>query len=134
LSGNPGPLLVGLYSGAAFAPRRQTWVLAAVGWAGLAGWSWIDEGRLSTQDAVSAALATALVVAVGIYAATRHALLASVLERAERADAERVLRDEQARAAERTRIAREMHDVLAHKVSLIWNSARVPTRFGRARR
>jgi signal transduction histidine kinase len=119
LSGNPGPLLVGLYSGATFAPRRHTWVLAAVAWAGLAGWSWIDEGRLSTQDAVAAALATALVVAVGVYAATRNALLASMLERAERADSERALRDEQARAAERTRIAREMHDVLAHKVSLI---------------
>jgi signal transduction histidine kinase len=119
LSGNPGPLLVGLYSGAAYAPRRHTWILAVVGWAGLAGWSWIDEGRLSAQNAVFTALATALVAAVGIYAATRHALLASVLERAERADSERALRDEQARAAERTRIAREMHDVLAHKVSLI---------------
>jgi signal transduction histidine kinase len=119
LSGNPGPVLVGLYSGATFAPRRQIWFLAVVGWAGLAGWTWLDEGRLSTQNAVFTGLAAALVVAVGIYAATRRALMTSMLERAERADAERALRDEQARAAERTRIAREMHDVLAHKVSLI---------------
>src|SRR6266511_2384232 len=45
--------------------------------------------------------------------------LASLRGRAERAEAERELRAEQARLAERARIAQEMHDVLAHKVSLI---------------
>ena len=40
-------------------------------------------------------------------------------ERADRAESERELRAEQARLGERTRIAQEMHDVLAHKVSLI---------------
>src|SRR5206468_785247 len=30
LSGNPGPLAVGLYSGATYAPRRQVWLLAIV--------------------------------------------------------------------------------------------------------
>jgi signal transduction histidine kinase len=119
LSGNPGPLLVGLYAGASYAPRRQVWALAVVGWAGFAGWFWLDARRLSAHDAVYAALVSALVVAVGVHVATRRALAASWQERAERADAERLLRDEQARSAERTRIAREMHDVLAHKVSLI---------------
>jgi signal transduction histidine kinase len=118
LSGNPGPLLVGLFSGATYA-RRHVWLLAVVGWAGFAGWSWNERGRLVASDAESAALAAVLVVCVGVYAATRRALTASWQERAERADAERLLRDEQARSAERTRIAREMHDVLAHKVSLI---------------
>ena len=119
LSGNPGPLLVGLYSGAAYAPRRHVWALAVVGWAGFAGWSWIDEGRLGGENVATSALAAALVVAVGLQAATQRELKASLQERAARADAERALRDEQARSAERTRIAREMHDVLAHKVSLI---------------
>src|SRR5215472_2312126 len=39
-------------------------------------------------------------------------------ERARRAEAEEQLRTEQIRYAERTRIAREMHDVLAHRISL----------------
>jgi signal transduction histidine kinase len=40
-------------------------------------------------------------------------------ERALRAEQDQELRAEQARLGERARIAREMHDVLAHKVSLI---------------
>lgn len=45
--------------------------------------------------------------------------MVSLRDRAERAEAERELRAEQARLGERARIAQEMHDVLAHKVSLI---------------
>lgn len=58
-------------------------------------------------------------VAVGAYTGTRRDLVASLRDRAETAEAERELRAEQARLAERARIAQEMHDVLAHKVSLI---------------
>ncbi|SHN20340.1 sensor histidine kinase [Cryptosporangium aurantiacum] len=119
LSGNIGPLLTGLYAAGAYAPRRHVGWLALVGWAGAAGWFWIDVGRLTLSDAVYAAIGVAVPVGVGIHVATRRVLQEAWRERAERADAERALRDEQARAAERTRIAREMHDVLAHKVSLI---------------
>ena len=45
--------------------------------------------------------------------------MVSLRDRAERAEAERELRADQARLGERARIAQEMHDVLAHKVSLI---------------
>jgi signal transduction histidine kinase len=55
----------------------------------------------------------------GAYVGARRDLVASLRDRAVRAEAERELRAEQARLAERSRIAREMHDVLAHKVSLI---------------
>jgi signal transduction histidine kinase len=119
VSGNPAPLLAGLYSGAAYAPRRQVWLLAVAAWAGLAGLTWLDAGRLTLGNAAGWALVVGLVVAVGVHVATRDLLTASLRERAERSEAERLLREEQARAAERTRIAREMHDVLAHKVSLI---------------
>jgi signal transduction histidine kinase len=119
VGGNPGPLLVGLYSGASYGPRRHRWAVVVVGWAGFAGWWWLDEGRLYAGDAMWAAVATAVVAGVGVYTATRRALAESWRERAEHAESERRLREEQARSAERTRIAREMHDVLAHKVSLI---------------
>ena len=119
LSGNPGPGLVGLYTAAVHAPRRLLWVPGVAAWAGYAAWSWFDSGRPSVTGSVFAAVAVGLVIAVGTYLATREALLVALGERAEHAEAERELRDEKARAAERTRIAREMHDVLAHKVSLI---------------
>ncbi|TDD57142.1 two-component sensor histidine kinase [Kribbella antibiotica] len=58
-------------------------------------------------------------VAIGAFVGARRDLVASWQDRAERAEAERELRAEQARLGERARIAQEMHDVLAHKVSLI---------------
>ncbi|WP_350279336.1 histidine kinase [Kribbella sp. HUAS MG21] len=58
-------------------------------------------------------------IAVGAYVGARRDLMASLRDRAERAEAERELRSDQARLGERSRIAQEMHDVLAHKVSLI---------------
>ena len=119
LSGNPGPWLVGVYSGASYSPRRRVWLVGVAGWAGFAGMSWVSAGRLSVSDIAWSAVATGLVVAVGLYTAAHRALLASWRDQADQAVAERRLRDEQARTAERTRIAREMHDVLAHKVSLI---------------
>lgn len=62
---------------------------------------------------------TATVVAVGAYIGARRDLVTSLRDRADRAEAERELKAAQARVSERSRIAREMHDVLAHKVSLI---------------
>lgn len=50
---------------------------------------------------------------------THIALVNSLRERAERAEAEQALRVAEARHAERERIAREMHDVLAHRLSLL---------------
>jgi signal transduction histidine kinase len=55
----------------------------------------------------------------GALSQARRALILSLRERAERAEAEQARRVSEARAAERTRIAREMHDVLAHRLSLL---------------
>jgi signal transduction histidine kinase len=68
---------------------------------------------------LSSALVWAAVVAFGAYVGARRDLIESLRQRAETAEAERELRVDQARLGERTRIAGEMHDVLAHKVSLI---------------
>jgi signal transduction histidine kinase len=65
------------------------------------------------------ALATGVVVAVGMYIGARRELIASLRDRADRAEREQALRLATARASERTRIAREMHDALAHRMSLV---------------
>jgi signal transduction histidine kinase len=62
---------------------------------------------------------TAAVVAWGMFVRARRQLVVSLRERAVRAEGEQLLRVEQARHLERTRIAREMHDVLAHRLSLL---------------
>jgi signal transduction histidine kinase len=58
----------------------------------------------------------ALIIAWGMFRRSRRQ---AQRERARRAQAEEQLRTEQIRHAERTRIAREMHDVLAHRISLL---------------
>jgi signal transduction histidine kinase len=55
----------------------------------------------------------------GMVVRSRRQLVVSLRDRAERAESEQQLRVAQARALERTRIAREMHDVLAHRISLL---------------
>jgi signal transduction histidine kinase len=56
---------------------------------------------------------------LGIYRHTRRAYLRSLEERAERLERERDTQVQVAMAAERARIARELHDVVAHNVSVI---------------
>ena len=58
----------------------------------------------------------AAVLASGMWVRARRQLAQSMRERARRAESER---DAQARRQERQRIAREMHDVLAHRISLL---------------
>ena len=64
-------------------------------------------------------LVMAVAVGWGLFARTRRELVASLHERARRLETEQLLRVEQARDAERRRIAREMHDVLGHRLSLL---------------
>jgi signal transduction histidine kinase len=61
----------------------------------------------------------AALVGWGALSQARQDLIASLRERAERAEAEQDRRVAEARAQERARIAREMHDVLAHRLSLL---------------
>ncbi|TDC94250.1 two-component sensor histidine kinase [Actinomadura sp. 7K507] len=56
---------------------------------------------------------------IGMYVAARRRVLQGLTERAERAERERHLLAEQARAEERARLAAEMHDVVAHRVTLM---------------
>jgi signal transduction histidine kinase len=62
---------------------------------------------------------TVAVLGWGAYIGSRRELLWTLNNRAERAEAEQELRSAQARANERAQIAREMHDVLAHRISQV---------------
>jgi signal transduction histidine kinase len=76
----------------------------------------------NTRWWVNLLVAVALTVAVlgwGAYIGSRRELLWTLKNRAERAEAEQELRAARARTNERARIAREMHDVLAHRISQV---------------
>lgn len=70
-------------------------------------------------NVVIGVLITAVVIGWGLFVRARREQMLSLRERAARLEAEQRLRIEHARDAERRRIAREMHDVLAHRVSLL---------------
>jgi signal transduction histidine kinase len=65
------------------------------------------------------AIATGAMLGWGMYIGSRRELIWTLRNRAERAEAEQEARVGQARGNERARIAREMHDVLAHRISQI---------------
>jgi signal transduction histidine kinase len=65
------------------------------------------------------ALVAGILVATGYAMGSQRELVGSYRDRAETAEREQRARVAQAQAAERTRIAREMHDVLAHRISLV---------------
>jgi signal transduction histidine kinase len=62
---------------------------------------------------------TAAVLSWGMLVRARRQLVDVLRERAVRAHEEQQLRTQQARWDERTRLAREMHDVLGHRISLV---------------
>jgi signal transduction histidine kinase len=66
-----------------------------------------------------AILRTALGPLLALYFGARGVAMRALRDRAERAERERHLLAEQARADERARIAGEMHDVVTHRVSLM---------------
>nr|BFE87256.1 hypothetical protein GCM10020093_098570 [Planobispora longispora] len=112
-------VLVAMYAVASLCSVR--WAVAA-GLAAELGLA-LAFGRITENpDFETWASTSVFVVAIwiaGIYANTRQRYLEGLEERAERAERER---DQQARLAaaeERARIARELHDVVAHNVSVM---------------
>lgn len=108
----------------AVAQRRRFPVAVGVGVVGVA--AHLAQGRLRPAGglsfgwwAVLTVCAYAALLAWGALNQARWALLASLRERARRAEEDRDRRVVEARAAERARIAREMHDVLAHRLTLV---------------
>ncbi|MGY1845143.1 sensor histidine kinase [Modestobacter sp. SYSU DS0875] len=106
---------VGRYSG-------SWWVRGGAGFAGAVAIAVaadpITVGGWTIVVAVTGVI-VALPAALGIWQRTREQLLRVLQERAERAEAERELAARDAVLSERTRIAREMHDAVGHRVSLM---------------
>ncbi|MFD8047722.1 sensor histidine kinase [Streptomyces chartreusis] len=132
--------IVGLYTLAASElPRRIIASLAGMSFVGtlIVTFVWVRQGvargELTFGDWVVpfASVTTALGVTappllLGLYVGARRRLMESLRERADSLERELQLlaeraeeRAEWARGEERTRIAREMHDVVAHRVSLM---------------
>ncbi|NYV75615.1 sensor histidine kinase, partial [Streptomyces sp. UH6] len=125
--------VVGLYTVASSdLPRRLIGALAGMSLAGVLVVALVRmepevEGWFRWFAAVSTALGhTAPAVLLGLYVGARRRLMESLRERADSLERELQLlaeraeeRAEWARNEERRRIAREMHDVVAHRVSLM---------------
>ncbi len=115
----PVPLVIALFS---LAIRRRDRVLALTTLAATAIFAVMSSFDTATGWVgliASGLLEAGFVAAAGAYIGARRDLVVALRERAWRAEHDQELRTEQARLGERARIAREMHDVLAHKVSLI---------------
>jgi signal transduction histidine kinase len=78
-----------------------------------------DPGTSFAESMLGMAIITVIVGLWGMVVRSRRQLVQSLRDRAERAETEQQLRVAHARHMERTRIAREMHDVLAHRISLL---------------
>jgi signal transduction histidine kinase len=116
-----GPIVVALFSAAI---RLRLPVLLLLGAANIAtgGIYYLLQDRPAYQiwvDFLVRFLITAAALGWGLFVQAYRRLTTSLREHAARLEAEQHLREEQARLAERARIAREMHDVLAHRMSLI---------------
>ncbi|MEV4619453.1 histidine kinase [Asanoa sp. NPDC049573] len=70
-------------------------------------------------DLVARAGPSSAAIGWGLFVQGNRRLTHSLRDRAARLEAEQHLRVDQARLTERARIAREMHDVLAHRMSLV---------------
>jgi signal transduction histidine kinase len=112
-------LLVAVYTVAAQEPRGRVIAACAMLEAGIvlavARWA---EPALLPSFVLLTGMATAAVV-LGLNVRTRRAYLASVEDRAEQLERERDQQGQLAAAAERARIAREMHDIVAHNLSVM---------------
>ncbi|MEU8927771.1 sensor histidine kinase [Kitasatospora sp. NPDC048545] len=114
-------LLVALYGLALHGRLRHlAWSCAAMVGAVAVVAAAVSDAGLPVGDALfflfSAATAA---VALGIAVRIRRAQLAGLRERAARLEIERDQRSRLATATERTRVAREMHDIIGHNLSVI---------------
>ena len=103
--------------------RRIAVVLTVVG----STISQLSPGHTQPYDATVSAFVSLTAWAAAVLSRTRRAYIQGVEDRAARAESERDDGAARAAAEERTRIARELHDVVAHHVSLMAVQAEAAT-------
>jgi signal transduction histidine kinase len=106
-----------LYALARRRPRAYLWpacLVIAGPWVAI----WLADGRL-WGDVVAMATTLAAVTLLGLNLRTRAAYLAELEDRARRLERERDQQAQLAAAGERARIAREMHDIVAHNLTVM---------------
>jgi signal transduction histidine kinase len=112
-------LVIGLYTVAVLRPRRDAVVAAVL----LAAGAVVSSIHVFPDNWLPSAVSLVAVVAaatvLGLYIRTRRALLDQLRERAERLEHDREQELALAAAEERTRIAREMHDIVAHHLTVM---------------
>lgn len=116
-----GPATLALVS---LATRRRWREIIPVGILSLTGGLVLENVNPVSNDAYAFTIPfivaiVAVTVGWGMYIGSRRELVATLRERANISEAAQAARVEQARTAERAQIAREMHDVLAHRISLV---------------
>jgi signal transduction histidine kinase len=103
----------GVYAVAACRPQRTTWVTFAL----TTATSLITSILVGVDSGV--VFTSLLAVAIGISVRNRRLHVADLVERTNTLARERDQQARLARAAERSRIAREMHDVVAHNLAVM---------------
>jgi signal transduction histidine kinase len=111
--------VVGMYSVAAWGGRRAAVVSGWVAVVVLVIVMTLPRADSDVVDAAFVSLALAGAWVLGDRARVQRALTAELAERAARLERERAAEARRAVAEERTRIARELHDVVAHHVSMM---------------
>ena len=111
--------LVGMYSVAAWGSRRAALVAGGVAAAVVAVVMSLPRTDADLVDAAFASLGLAGAWVLGDRARVQRALAAELSDRAVRLEREREGEARRAVASERARIARELHDVVAHHVSMM---------------
>lgn len=117
-------IIIAIYSAVAYGSRAARLVAVAGGTAGaaVAALVWVTGVRDAWNQALAVFILWAPVLlawALGTAARTRRAYLVSLEDRAARLQREREALARAAVAEERERIARELHDIIAHSVSLM---------------
>lgn len=116
-----GALLIALFSLAVHRPFKPTAIVGAgaLAVAPLQPLLRPDPATSFIASTIIGVLLVLLVLSWGMVVRSRRQLLVTLRERARRAEAEAALRAEQAQRLAREAIAREMHDVLAHRLTLL---------------